>query len=65
MSFGCSVCLALEFASEDSLRALVVYQARQLDGLTNETAVFELAVAKARIAELEDIIIRLNRKKAS
>lgn len=34
MSFGCTTCMALEFASEDSLRALVVYQAHQIDQLT-------------------------------
>lgn len=34
MSFGCTTCMALEFASEDSLRALVVYQAQQIDALT-------------------------------
>lgn len=30
----CGTCLALEHASDDSLRALVVYQALQLDRLT-------------------------------
>lgn len=37
MSFGCPVCLALEFGSEDSLRALIVYQAEQLHRLTGGT----------------------------
>lgn len=44
----CAVCAALEFGSDDSLRALVVYQAIQLDRLTGgryeEPTVDELAV---------------------
>lgn len=51
MSFGCTVCLALEHASEDSLRALVVEQARQIDRLLGGGYAIPATDALAALAE--------------
>jgi len=59
---NCATCLAIEHGSQDQLRRLVAYQARQIDRLLAGVDSSELGAAHVRIVELEQIVERLNRK---
>lgn len=63
----CAVCLAAEFASDESKERLLRLQAVKLDQMRSELLPLQVALgmARDRIRELEETIERQNRRLAS
>jgi hypothetical protein len=57
----CAVCVAAEFASDETLASLVRRQAVTIDRLRSNLDTFALVAARGRIRELEETLERVNR----